>query len=145
MFQLAFEMPRNFTIDEVELKRFRCVHFVDVAIEDKLASVDRCMIVLRTFEFCSNKAYAIHGAIVGRDTEVRKSGYEFMEGLVNLLTPDIFNSSHLYFTKQPFDPESIYKRVSNSDQFFESFYGTPSEVARPLIDLPGKSNEFWLD
>jgi hypothetical protein len=76
MFQLSFEMSRNFTIDEIELKRFRCVHFVDVSIEDKLGSFDSCVVVLRTFEFNSNKAYAIHGAIVGRDTDVRKSGYE---------------------------------------------------------------------
>jgi hypothetical protein len=85
MFQLVFEMPRSFSIDDVELKRFRCVHFVDVSIEDKIGSFDRCMVVLRTFEFCSSKAYIIHSSILGRDTGVRETGYKFMEEMVNLL------------------------------------------------------------
>jgi len=136
MFQMSFEMPRNFHVEDTELKRFRCVHFVDVSIEDKVNSLDRCTVVLRTFEFCANKAYAIHGAILGQDTMVRKSGYEFMEDIINLLSPDVLGSSHLYFTQQPFDPEMVYKMSPTPDQFFKRFYGTPSDVARPLIDLP---------
>jgi hypothetical protein len=45
--------------------------------------------------------------------------------------------SHLYFTKQPFDPETVFHRVSGIEQFFAHFYGTPNEMMRPLIDLPG--------
>jgi len=138
MFQLSFEMPYHFSIDETELRRFRRVHFVDVSIEEKTGSHDRCIVVLRTFEFCANKAYAIHSAIVGRETHVRKSGYEFMEDIINLLPPDVLEAAHLYFTRQPFDPESIYKYVSSGDEFFAHFYGSPAEVARPVpeIELP---------
>ena len=71
------------TQDKQEVSR--CVHFVDVSIEDKIGSMDRCTVVLRTFEFCSNKAYLVHGAILGQDTHVRKSGYEFMEDMINFL------------------------------------------------------------
>lgn len=58
---------------------------MDVAIEEKIGSHDRCVVVLRTLEFCANKAYTIHRDIVGKDTEVRESGYEFMEEMVELL------------------------------------------------------------
>jgi hypothetical protein len=85
MFQLSFEMPRSFSIDNYQLKCYRRVHLVDVSIEEKCGSNDSCVVVLRTLEFCANKAYAIHSAIVGKDTEVRESCYEFMEDMVDLL------------------------------------------------------------
>jgi hypothetical protein len=97
MFQLSFEMPRSFSIDEADLKRFRRVHFVDVSVEEKLSSSNRCVVVLRTFEFCSNKAYAIHASILGKETGVRNSGYEFMEDVVNALAVSLFNECKIIF------------------------------------------------
>jgi hypothetical protein len=46
--------------------------------------------------------------------------------------------SHLYFTKQPFDPETVYELSNTDEHFFAEFYGKPSDVQRfPPVDLPG--------
>lgn len=50
VFQMSFDMPRSFHLDEAELKHFRRVHLVDVSIEEKTGSSDCCTVVLRTFE-----------------------------------------------------------------------------------------------